>query len=170
MNPRPIAFAAALACVSLSACGGSGPVAKGAKNVVSVATTNTPAPSANASGGPPTNQTEPAVLPPGASAQATSALPVALRGRWGLTPVDCTSSRRDPKGLLVIGPAELRFFESRAVPTGDVQSDAGSVSGTFDFTGQAQRWTKFESLSVHGNMLTRTESNPTASFTYAKCS
>lgn len=166
MTRLPLAF---ITCAALAACSSPGPVAKDAKNTVSVATTNKPAPSANASGGPPANQAEPDPAPTDASASA-SALPVALRGRWGLTPGDCTSTRGDAKGLLTIAADGLRFYESRAVPTGDVQTDANSASGTFSFTGEGQTWTKYQSLQLQKTMLIRTESNPTASFTYAKCS
>lgn len=166
MTRLPLAF---LACAALAACSSPGPVAKDAKNTVSVATTNKPAPSANASGGPPANQAEPDSAPTDAGAPA-SALPASLIGRWGLTPGDCTSTRGDAKGLLVIAADGLRFYESRAVPTGDVQTDANSASGTFNFTGEGQSWTKFQSMKVQRDMLIRTESNPTASFTYAKCS
>ena len=159
-----------LACAALAACSNSGPVAKDAKNTVSVAATNKPKPSANASGGPPVSQTEPETVPAGAASQAVPDLPAAVRGRWGMTPGDCTSTRGDAKGLLIIAADGLKFYESRAVPTGDVQSDANSAAGTFNFTGEGQSWTRYEALNVQGNMLTRTESNPTASFTYAKCS
>jgi hypothetical protein len=92
-----------------------------------------------------------------------------LQGRWGLTPGDCTSRLGDAKGLLVIGPNELRFYESRAVPAADVQGDADTISGNFHFTGEGQAWTKYEALKRSGDKLTRTENNPAASFTYAKC-
>lgn len=97
-------------------------------------------------------------------------IPAALQGRWGLTPADCTTALGDAKGLMVINSDELRFYESRAVPAGDVAADANSISGNFSFTGEGQRWTKYEALKVQNHGLVRTEMNPTASFTYAKCS
>jgi len=57
----------------------------------------------------------------------------------------------------------------RAVPGKDAQGDADSFSGTFAFTGEGQSWSKFEALKLQGRDLVRTETNPTASFTYAKC-
>jgi hypothetical protein len=144
-------------------------VAKGARKTVALPTTNLPAPHANASGAPPANRSEAEVLPTDAS-QPASPLPAAMRGRWGLTPMDCTRGRKAPRGLLVIGPEVLRFFASSAVPTGDVQADAKSAAGTFHFAGQGQSWAKYEALEVQKNLLVRTESNPTASFTYVKCS
>ena len=159
-----------MGAAALAACSAPGPVAKDARNTVSVASTNTPAPAANATCGPPTNQVAAEPVPADANTKASSKLPAALQGRWGMAPGDCTSTRGDAKGLLVIGPGELRFYESRAVPTGDVQSSDGSASGTFNFTGEGQSWAKYVSLKVQRNWLIRTESNPTASFTYAKCS
>ncbi|MBV9529472.1 hypothetical protein [Sphingomonas sp.] len=166
----PIAAGAACAaCAALVACGTSGPVAKDAGNTVAVVT-NAPAPAANASGGPPQNRSEAQAVPASLPTGDVPALPAALIGRWGLTPGDCTSKRGDAKGLLVIAPRELRFYESRAVPTADVQDDASSASGTFHFTGEGQSWEKYQSLQLQKTLLIRTESNPTASFTYAKCS
>ena len=38
------------------------------------------------------------------------------------------------------------------------------------FAGEGQSWTKYESLKLDQNVLVRTETKPTASFSYAKCS
>jgi hypothetical protein len=168
--PLLSASAALFTCAGLLACSAPGPVAKDARNTVAVATTNRPAAAANASGGPPVNQSVADPEPAGTRAEGASRLPTAMIGRWGLTPGDCTSTRGDAKGLLVISPSELRFYESRAVPTSDVQSEATSASGTFHFTGEGQSWSKYEALQLQKTLLVRTESNPTASFTYAKCS
>jgi hypothetical protein len=97
-------------------------------------------------------------------------IPAALLGRWGLSPADCTSTRGDAKGLLIVSPTELRFYESRAVPANDAQTDSDSISGDFAFTGEGQSWTKYESLKIDKQVLVRTETKPTASFSYAKCS
>ena len=83
--------------------------------------------------------------------------------------MDCTSTRGDAKGLLTVGPTELKFYESRAVPGPDTQTGKDSITGNFAFTGEGQTWTKFEALELKGRELVRTESNPVASFTYARC-
>jgi hypothetical protein len=70
---------------------------------------------------------------------------------------------------LVINGAELRFYESRAVPVGDVETDEASMTSNFRFAGEGQTWVKFERLQRSGDKLTRTETNPAASYTYAKC-
>jgi hypothetical protein len=100
---------------------------------------------------------------------AAVTIPAALHGRWGLTPADCTSTRGDAKGLLTISGHDLRFYESIAVPGTDIQSHPTSINGHFNFTGEGQSWSNFVSLKVTGNKLVRTETNPAASFTYAKC-
>jgi hypothetical protein len=116
--------------------------------------------------GEPHKQTRPAEPLPAPAA----IIPAALHGRWGLTPGDCTSTRGDAKGLLIVTPDELRFYESRAVPTGDVEADGNSIAGNFAFTGEGQSWTRYEALKEDKQILTRTETKPSASFSYAKCS
>jgi hypothetical protein len=119
---------------------------------------------------------DPAGLPPqnasapqAPAADGATKIPAALQGRWGLTPADCTSTRGDAKGLLVVTADGLRFYESRAVPAADAHADADSINGHFNFTGEGRSWSKFEALKASGNKLTRTETEPAASYTYAKC-
>jgi len=147
----------------VSACGGRDPVDKQAVKASALPDLNAPAPTAI---GEPHKDTAPArPLPP-----ASATIPAALQGRWGLSPADCSGHPSAAKGLLVITPDQLRFYESRAVPAADVGTDANSISGHFAFTGEGQSWTRYEALKVKKNQLTRTEIKPTASFTYAKCS
>jgi hypothetical protein len=166
--------------LAVAACGKHGPVADQANdtgNLVAVVDrANATANTARAEAGqplppparPPAAAASPTGAPPAAMA-ASQPVPAALQGRWGLTPADCTSTRGDAKGLLAITGGELRFYESRAVPAPGVQADASSISGNFHFTGEGQAWTRYEALKRNGDKLTRTENNPAASFTYAKC-
>ncbi len=147
---------------AVGGCGPRGPVDEKAKNTAGLPVVNVSAPSAI---GEPHAATTPAV----ASGAPTTTLPAVLQGRWALSPPDCTSALGDAKGLLVINPSELRFFESRAVPSEVVAADPSSISGTFVFTGKGRSWTKYESLKIDKNVLVRTEAKPTASFSYAKC-
>jgi hypothetical protein len=158
----PVISFAAIAL--LAACGKPDPVANNANGASLPAPVNDTAPSPE--GTPPENDTQPATV---AAATPSTTIPAPLQGRWGLTPADCTSTRGDAKGLLVISSGELRFYESRAVPASVVKADDDSISGEFDFTGEGQKWTKFETLERRNNLLVRTESNPAASYTYAKC-
>ena len=148
--------------MAVAACGPRSPIDEKAKNSAGLPVADFPAPSAM---GEPHSATSPAL----ATAAPSATLPAALQGRWGLSPTDCTSALSDAKGLLVINPSELRFYESRAVPSEVVGIDPGSISGTFIFTGKGRSWTKYESLKIDRNVLVRTEAKPTASFSYAKC-
>lgn len=151
------------AIAALAACDGRDPVANGAYDTASLPAANDPAPSAT--GAPPDNATDAR----NSVAPAAASIPAAFHGRWGLSPGDCTSTRGDAKGLLVITGDQLRFYESRAVPSGNLEADSDSISGDFAFTGEGQKWTKFEALQLRGPELVRTENEPAASFTYAKC-
>ena len=150
--------------VIVAACSSRDPVANGANSVGLPGPVNDTGPSAL--GEPPDNGASPAN---GAVSTAAVTIPAVLHGRWGLTPADCTTTRGDAKGLLVISAGELRFYESRAVPGNDAETDGDSINGRFNFTGEGQNWSKFEALKLSGAKLTRTETNPAASFTYAKC-
>ena len=150
--------------LSVAACGGNRPVDKAAATgrADALPDINATAPSAL---GEPHVVTQPAKpLPPPAVS-----IPAALHGRWGLTPADCMPGRSDAKGLLTISASGLRFYESRAVPGEDVTTDADSAAGNFHFEGEGQSWTKYEALKAGKGRLTRTETRPSASFTYAKC-
>ena len=92
-----------------------------------------------------------------------------MQGRWGLTPGDCTSTRGDAKGLLLVSEDMLRFYESVARPAGTLETSTNSASGDFAFTGEGMNWKKYEALELQDGKLVRTESNPMASFTYARC-
>lgn len=159
MKPILLPLGAVLVVGAMAACEKRDPVADEA-NVA------TPAPVTN-------DVTDPgAGGPPAAAAnEATAAgpIPAAIQGRWGLTPGDCTSTRGDNKGLLVIGPDSLKFYESRAVPGTSIEAGDQGISGNFNFTGEGQEWTKYVSLKLKGKVLTRTERNPVASYDYARC-
>lgn len=151
---------------AIAACSRQEPVANGANAVTAVPQqANQPEPTP--AGGPPTNGTS-AASPAGPD-ETTAAIPAALQGRWGLAPADCSAPLAKAKGLLVVNSSELRFYESRAVAGPDVHTSTSTMSGTFHFTGEGRTWDKFESLQRNRDKLTRTESNPTASYTYAKC-
>jgi hypothetical protein len=149
--------------LGVAACGGNDPVDKAATGRTDgLPDINAAAPS---TAGEPHVDTQPAKPLPAPAL----AIPAALQGRWGLTPSDCMPGRSDAKGLLTISAQNLRFYESRAVPAADVITDENSAAGNFAYTGEGQSWTKYEALKVEKGRLTRTETKPSASFTYAKC-
>jgi hypothetical protein len=151
--------------ILLAACGKPDPVDDKAKNTAGLPAGDQRAP--DATGAPPRSATPTGTA--AAPASAAPAIPAALHGRWAMAPDDCTSTRGDAKGLIVITPTDIRFYESRAVPGANANVSADSIKGDFTFTGEGQTWTKFEALQLVRQELVRTESNPTASFTYAKC-
>lgn len=173
----------ALPCLAvalfLGGCGGNSPVAKQANNtanlVAVVDQANAVANAARAEGpkqvpraaAAPASANASAPAPPDTSGDAP--IPAVLQGRWGLTPGDCTSPLSSAKGLMVVSSNDLRFYESRAVPGGNAVARANSFNASFRFTGEGQTWVKFETLQLNGGKLVRTESNPAASFTYARC-
>lgn len=157
------AFVALAAPLWMVACSERDPVAD------NLAAANLPEPTEEAAPAPAVDQPAEQAGTAGGAAPSPAAIPAALQGRWGLTPGDCTSTRGDAKGLLVITPSELRFYESRAVPSPGAEADADSIIGNFAFTGEGQSWTKFQRIELQNHALVRTESNPAASYTYAKC-
>lgn len=77
-----------------------------------------------------------------------SEIPETIRGRWGLVPADCTSTRGDAKGLLVVSADQLRFYESVA-KLGEIKEAGESrIRGTFDYSGEGQSWTNDVVLDV----------------------
>lgn len=163
---RPLTLIAGAALIALAGCEGNDPVDDNAGSAAALPSIDKPAPSAE--GAPPANSS--AAVPGAASmASPVAAIPSALHGRWGLTPADCTSQRGDAKGLLVVRADGLQFYESRAVPVGNVQLSSDSIGADFAFTGEGQTWTKFQTLTIEDDKLVRTESSPMASFTYARC-
>ncbi len=152
---------AAAAALSLAACGTEpAPEANVAANdAVVEASAPSPAPSANA-----TN----------AVASAARAIPVLLRGRWGLTAEDCTSTRGDAKGLLEIGETQLRFYESRGTLGTISQQDEARIIAEFDFEGEGQTWQRLVTLDSDdgGRTLSRHEAGADAmegTLRYRRC-
>lgn len=157
-----VPFISCALVLAVVACAKNGPVdTNAAANAAALPDVKVSAPSAM---GEPHRPTEPAKPLP----TAVLKIPAALQGRWGLTPAAC-SSKAESKDLLVITPDDLDFYESRAVPSGDVEADGHSISGNFAFGGDGRSWTRYEALNLEKDRLTRTETNPSASFTYAKC-
>ena len=172
MKSNPTLLVAAIA-LFLASCGGNDPVAAEADNTAglpsidSVAGGRDGTPSAD--GGARSNPGSQAAAPTPANMVAAAAIPARLHGRWGMTPGDCTSTRGDAKGLLVVRADGLQFHESRAVPVRNVETSDDSISADFAFTGEGQSWTKYQALTLDDDRLVRTESSPMASFTYALC-
>ena len=156
---------------AIAACNANDPVAEEADNTAGLPSVDNVAGGRDGNpspdGAPPANGA--AVAPAPANAAAAASIPAALQGRWGMTPADCTSTRGDNKGLLTVSADGLRFYESRAVPVAHVNTSPDSFSAEYAFTGEGMEWKKFQTLELQGDKLVRTESNPTTSYTYARC-
>lgn len=103
-----------------------------------------------------------------------AAIPAAAQGRWGLVPADCTSTRGDAKGLLIVEADKLRFYESVGRLGKVSESGAKRIRATFSFTGEGMEWMRDEVLEVQdgGTTLIRREYGEDAApgpFKYAKC-
>ena len=148
MKPIYLPLSALLVVAAMAACEQRDPVADEASAIAAAPVTNDGANSVDSAPGP---------------------IPASLRGRWGMTPADCTSTRGDAKGLLEIGPDSLKFYESRAVPGTSIETEADGISGNWNFTGEGQQWSKYVSLQLQDKVLNRTDRNPVASYNYARC-
>jgi len=116
----------------------------------------------------------PTASPSATDPSTATEIPDTLRGRWGLVPGDCTSTRGDAKGLLTITADKLRFYES--VGTLGAVKEAGErqIRAAFDFTGEGMAWQREVLLELEDGdaTLVRHEYGPDAApepFRYAKC-
>lgn len=103
-----------------------------------------------------------------------SAIPSAIRGRWGLVPKDCTSKLGDAKGLITVSAKQIKFYEAVA-RLGKVKAFAAdSIRGTYDFSGEGQTWTLDVALDLQngGKTLVRRDTGKDAApepLTYTRC-
>ena len=96
-------------------------------------------------------------------------IPAAFRGRWGMVPADCTSTRGDAKGLIVVGPKTIRFYESLATLTDVTLNAPENFTGDFSFIGEGQTWTKSQNLKLTGSSNTLKRAEEGGTFTYTRC-
>lgn len=67
-------------------------------------------------------------------------IPQALQGRWALVPADCEAGRADAKGLMIVQPDTLAFYESRATLARVDDRSETRLEGVFVFSGEGQTW------------------------------
>ncbi len=128
-------------------------------------------PAAENSAAPVTKGTAPAAdpdTPVSSKPIEAGTIPAAFHGRWGMVPGDCTSTRGEAKGLLVIDANELRFYESRAVPRNIELRGPNEWRADLDYTGEGQTWSEktIVTLSNGGKTLRRMADGP---WTYQRC-
>jgi hypothetical protein len=102
-----------------------------------------------------------------AATPAAAVIPAQYRGRWGMVPADCTSTRGDAKGLITIADTTIRFYESTATLKEQRPAIATSFSGQFGFAGEGQAWDKVVTLTRTGDTLKRADDE--GNFTYKRC-
>ena len=101
-------------------------------------------------------------------------IPASIQGRWGLVPADCTSTRGDAKGLLIVSATTLTFYESRGTLKRIAERSDTRLRATFAFSGEGMTWARDEVLDVQdgGKILIRREYGEDAApgpFKYARC-
>ncbi|HTK57802.1 MAG TPA: hypothetical protein VL336_02340 [Sphingomicrobium sp.] len=118
-----------------------------------------------------TNEADDADANAGDSTAGALLIPAAFRGRWGMAPDDCTSTRGDAKGLIIVDEDSIKFFESQATLTKVTGSFPENFTGTFAFTGEGENWTNSQNLKLTGssNTLVRKQSDIAQPFTYKRC-
>jgi len=118
-----------------------------------------------------TNDADDADANAGDSTPGALLIPAAFRGRWGMVPDDCTSTRGDAKGLIIVDEDSIKFFESQATLTKVTGSLPENFTGTFAFTGEGENWTNSQNLKLTGssNTLVRKQSDIAQPFTYKRC-
>ena len=109
-----------------------------------------------------------------ASATGSNLIPTAFRGRWGLAPADCTSTKGDAKGLLTIADTRLTFYESKGTFVKMLGATATSFDARYSFMGEGQTWKRTERLKlVDGKLQRRTDAEPgqepPVNLTYSRC-
>lgn len=110
-----------------------------------------------------------------ATVAAETEIPEVLRGRWGLVPGDCTSTKGDAKGLMTVSADKLEFYESVASLGPIKEIDANGISAAYQFSGEGQSWILDVAMSTPdgGKTLIREDTGPEAQpgpLTYKKCS
>lgn len=82
------------------------------------------------------------------AAVKSNEIPAGMQGRWGLVAADCTSTSGDAKGLLEIGPMNLKFYESIARLTKVAEDTRDHIKATFAYSGEGMDWMRDATLDL----------------------
>lgn len=122
---------------------------------------------------PPPAASETVTPTEGASAAArANTIPEQIQGRWGMVPADCTSTKGDAKGLLVIDATTLKFYESLGRLGAIAETGDTRIRAQFDFTGEGMTWQNEQTLELQDGALLRREAGQDAApgpFKYTRC-
>ena len=107
-------------------------------------------------------------------AAAAAEIPLAMHGRWGLVPLDCEPGRADAKGLMVVSPRQLEFYESVGRLASITQIQPTGIRASFDFSGEGMTWQREMALDLQdaGAVLIRREFGDEAApdpLRYSRC-
>ena len=164
---RPLQYHVAIAALALAGCSQSGdpaPVETG------IPYSAEPLPGSAIPMAPPA----PTVSAEDSAADAEQSIPVALRGRWGMVPADCTSTRGDAKGLITVDATSIRYYESVAKLSKFSERSATALRASFAFSGEGMNWQREVALTLRdgGKALIRQEFGGDASpgpYKYTHC-
>lgn len=100
-----------------------------------------------------------APTPSASPTRAEKSIPLALRGRWGMVPGDCTSTRGDNKGLITIGATSIRYYESVAKLAKVSERSETALRASYAFTGEGMEWQRELGLKLldGGKVLNKQE-------------
>lgn len=76
------------------------------------------------------------------------AIPAAMRGRFGLVPADCMTTRGDDKGRLTVRADSLRFYESVATLAKASERRPNRLKAMFAYSGEGMEWRREASLEL----------------------
>lgn len=98
-------------------------------------------------------------------------IPAALQGDWAMTEGDCFPENGAAKGRIEISDTQMRFYESVGTLSQVQERDAEKLVATFDFTGEGMEWTRTETLSLDGAVMTRSTDQGDAQgpYEYSRC-
>jgi len=104
-------------------------------------------------------------------ATVASALPDAFVGRWGIGPNDCDPKRDDTKGLMVVEPTLLRFYEMRAKVGEVVVETPDHVVAHLSWSGEGMTWETKTPLTLdpNGKALVRLDHETGREIQYDRC-
>jgi hypothetical protein len=110
-----------------------------------------------------------------AAAPASAIIPVALQGRWGLVPADCTTTRGDDKGLMKVNEKTIKFYESFATLGAINESGPTRLAARFAYEGEGMEWNRDLTMDVQDGGKTLVlreygEDAPAGPRRYTRCS
>ena len=125
---------------------------------------------------PPSESAVPAAAPPSESSadQAEKSIPAAMRGRWGLVPLDCSGDPAAAKGLIKIDAGSIKYYESVAKLAKVTQRSDTAMRATYAFSGEGMDWTRDMTLALQpgGKVLIKQEFGedaPPGPYKYMRC-